>query len=395
MRNAAIIVAGGRGVRASGPGGTPKQYLYLAGKTVLERSLAAFLDHQAIEFVQPVIPADDEAAYEEAVAGLSSPKLLKPVSGGQTRQRSVLAGLRALQAHSPYNVLIHDAARPFISQAVISRVIDSLKENTACLAALPVSDTLKAEEAGRVVRTVSREGLWRAQTPQAFRFEAIVEAHRAAEAASRDDFTDDAAIAEWHGMEVALVMGSERNVKLTTQEDFELAELYLNSNAPPREARTGTGFDVHAFEPGDEVILCGVAIPHDARLAGHSDADVGLHALTDALLGAICAGDIGQHFPPSDPKWKGADSSVFLDRAGRLIAEAGGRITHVDVTLICERPKIGPHRDAMRARIADMLEIEPSRVSVKATTTEGLGFTGRREGIAAMASATVEISGRR
>ena len=226
MRNAAIIVAGGRGVRASGPGGTPKQYLYLAGKTVLERSLAAFLDHQAIEFVQPVIPADDEAAYEEAVAGLSSPKLLKPVSGGQTRQRSVLAGLRALQAHSPYNVLIHDAARPFISQAVISRVIDSLKENTACLAALPVSDTLKAEEAGRVVRTVSREGLWRAQTPQAFSLALLRRAHQQA-AAEGYRATDDAMLVERLGRPVKMVLGSRMNIKITTPEDLALAEAFV------------------------------------------------------------------------------------------------------------------------------------------------------------------------
>ncbi len=242
-----------------------------------------------------------------------------------------------------------------------------------------------------MTQTISREGLWRAQTPQGFRFAGILQAHRAAAAGGHEDFTDDASIAEWHGLDVALVMGSERNVKLTTKEDFELADLLLTTGRAELEARTGTGFDVHAFGPGEQVILCGVAIPHDRGLAGHSDADVGLHALTDALFGAIGAGDIGQHFPPSDPQWKGADSSHFLRHTAQLLGKAGARIVNVDVTLICERPKIGPHAPAMRARIGDIVGIEPSRVSVKATTTEGLGFAGRREGIAAMASASVEM----
>jgi 2-C-methyl-D-erythritol 4-phosphate cytidylyltransferase/2-C-methyl-D-erythritol 2,4-cyclodiphosphate synthase len=392
MQNAVIIVAAGRGIRASSAGDKPKQYLPLGKRAVLTRSLDAFLGHSAIEIVQAVIDPAHRAFYEEATAKLACAKLVAPVSGGRNRQQSVLYGLRALKSHAPKTVLIHDAARPFVSQSIISHAIDALKDYSACLAALPLSDTLKAESSGLVVKTISRDGLWRAQTPQGFHFDAILAAHEEAERQGRDDFTDDAALAEWQGLDVALIMGSERNIKLTTAEDFELGTRLLEDGGSARETRTGTGFDVHAFEPGDHLILCGIKIPHGAKLKGHSDADVGLHALTDALLGAIGAGDIGQHFPPSDPKWKGADSAVFLDHTAKLVAEAGGRIMHVDLTLICERPKIGPHRDAMRTRIGEVLKIERDRVSVKATTTEGLGFAGRGEGIAAMASATVELS---
>jgi len=391
MPNAVIIVAAGRGIRAATAGAKSKQYREIGGRSVLARSIGAFLEHEQVHLVQPVINIGDRDLYDGAMRPYQSPKLLAPVAGGQTRQQSVLAGLEALQAHRPANVLIHDAARPFVTAPVIDGVIDALQTVPAALAALPLSDTLKAGHDGRVTRTVSRDGLWRAQTPQGFRFGAILDAHRAAALADREDFTDDAGIAEWHGMDVALVMGSEANVKLTTKEDFDLAEHRLATSRPAFEARTGTGFDVHAFGPGDQVMLCGIAIPHDMGLIGHSDADVGLHALTDALLGAIGAGDIGQHFPPSDPQWKGADSSLFLGHTAGLVRENGARIVNVDVTLICERPKIGPHAPAMRARIGDILGIGVDRVSVKATTTEGLGFTGRREGIAAMASASVEM----
>jgi 2-C-methyl-D-erythritol 4-phosphate cytidylyltransferase/2-C-methyl-D-erythritol 2,4-cyclodiphosphate synthase len=391
MPNAVIIVAAGRGTRAAGQAPKPKQYVDIGGEAVLTRSIAAFLGHGRIQIVQAVIHPDDRELYDAAIAALPSPKLMAPVAGGRNRQQSVLAGLETLRASTPSKVLIHDAARPFISGAVIDRVLDALEDAAAALAALPLSDTLKAERNGLVTRTVSRDGLWRAQTPQGFRFSAILEAHRAAALAAPEEFTDDASIAEWHGLDVAIVMGAERNIKLTTMEDFELAELVLASGRAPLEARTGTGFDVHAFEPGDSAILCGVAIPHDRKLAGHSDADVGLHALTDALLGAIGAGDIGRHFPPSDPQWKGADSSLFLAHTVTLLRGKGARIVNVDVTLICESPKIGPHAPAMRARVAEILGIGVGRVSVKATTTEGLGFTGRREGIAAMASATVEM----
>lgn len=394
MPNAVIIVAAGRGTRAADASRTPKQYVEIGGKAVMIRSMEAFLGHERIHMVQPVIHPGDRELYDSVTAPLRSPKLLAPVPGGQNRQQSVLAGLEALEGTEASNVLIHDAARPFIAVPVIDRVIDALGDADGVLAALPLSDTLKAEQEGRVTRTISRDGLWRAQTPQGFRLPAILEAHRAAAIAGREDFTDDASIAEWHGLGVAVVMGAERNIKLTTKEDFELAELFLASGRDALEARTGTGFDVHAFEPGDRLILCGVPIPHDRQLAGHSDADVGLHALTDALLGAIGAGDIGQHFPPSDPQWKGTDSSHFLRHTAALLRESGARIVNVDVTLICERPKIGPHVSAMRARIGEILGIGAGRVSVKATTTEGLGFTGRREGIAAMASATVEVERR-
>ena len=390
MPNAVIIVAAGRGTRAAGAAQTPKQYVEIGGKTVLARSIEAFLDHERIHLVQPVIHPGDRALYEAATRTLHSPKLLPPVAGGRNRQQSVLAGLEAVRANAPSNVLIHDAARPFLAAPVVDRVIDALRNAAAVLAALPLSDTLKAEQNGLVTRTVSRDGLWRAQTPQGFRFPAILEAHQAAALAGREDFTDDAAIAEWRGLDVAIVLGAERNIKLTTKEDFELADHLLATGRASVEMRTGTGFDVHAFEPGNQVTVCGIAVPHEMGLAGHSDADVGLHALTDALLGAIGAGDIGQHFPPSDPPWKGADSSLFLSHTAKLLRENGARIVNVDVTLICERPKIGPYAQAMRSRIGEILSIGVGRVSVKATTTEGLGFTGRREGIAAMASATVE-----
>ena len=391
MPNSAIIVAAGRGTRAAGADQTPKQYVEIGGRAVLTRSIEAFLRHERIDLVQPVIHPKDRALYDAATADLQSPKLLAPVAGGQNRQQSVLAGLEALEATAPSTVLIHDAARPFLGAPVIDRVLGALADAAAVLAALPLSDTLKAEANGRVTRTISRDGLWRAQTPQGFRFSAIFEAHQAAALGGREDFTDDAAIAEWHGMDVAIVLGAERNIKLTTKEDFELADHLLGTGRATVEMRTGTGFDVHAFEAGNRLMLCGISIPHDMGLAGHSDADVGLHALTDALLGAIGAGDIGQHFPPSDPRWKGADSSHFLSHTAKILREHGARIVNVDVTLICERPKIGPHAQAMRARIGEILRIDAGRVSVKATTTEGLGFTGRQEGIAAMASATVEM----
>jgi 2-C-methyl-D-erythritol 4-phosphate cytidylyltransferase/2-C-methyl-D-erythritol 2,4-cyclodiphosphate synthase len=393
MKNAVIIVAAGKGIRAAAAGARPKQYLDLSGEPVLRRTLSVFLHCSSIDCVQPVIDPDHRLFFDQAIAGLRHvDKIRPPVFGGRSRQASVLSGLRALKTENPRNVLIHDAARPFVTEAMIEHTLASLVNKTACLVAQPLADTLKAEEAGLVARTINRDKLWRAQTPQGFRFQAILAAHELAEREGLADFTDDAALAEWQGIDVEIVMGGERNIKLTTAEDFELAERLLDNTARSLETRLGNGFDVHAFEPGNEVVLCGIPIPHDARLAGHSDADVGLHALTDALLGAIGAGDIGHHFPPSDPQWKGAASDLFLRHAGELVGKAGGRIVNVDVTLICEHPKIGPYREPMRARIAEILEIEVSRVGVKATTTEGLGFTGRREGIAAMASAAVELN---
>jgi 2-C-methyl-D-erythritol 4-phosphate cytidylyltransferase/2-C-methyl-D-erythritol 2,4-cyclodiphosphate synthase len=389
--HATIIVAAGSGVRAGLKQGRPKQYCDAGGKPILRRTLEAFSNHPQVHLIVAVIRAGDENLYEEAIRGLRSEKLLQPVPGGATRQLSVAAGLDALASFSPDAVLIHDAARPFISAQCITDTLDALETFDGGIAAAPVTDTLKRGEGGRSAGTVSRDGLWRAQTPQTFHYAKIRDAHRAA--ADRTDFTDDASIAEWHGLTVALVENTSENMKITTAEDLAMADLIATGGrAAFPDVRAGTGFDVHAFEEGDHVTLCGVNIPHDQKLKGHSDADAGLHALTDALYGTIGAGDIGDHFPPSDPQWKGMDSTVFLIHAANLVGERGGRITNVDITLICERPKIGPHREAMCARLAELLGIERERVSVKATTSEGLGFTGRKEGIAALATATVVFS---
>jgi 2-C-methyl-D-erythritol 4-phosphate cytidylyltransferase / 2-C-methyl-D-erythritol 2,4-cyclodiphosphate synthase len=394
---AVLIVAAGRGTRANDVGVTlPKQYALLGKKTVLARTVAAFARDLRVHTIQVVIHPDDEALYSHALGALRH-RCLPPVRGGATRQESVLAGLEALRSVEPARVLIHDAARPFITSDDIGRVLDALVTGPAAISAVPVTDTLKRASADEtILETVDRARLWAAQTPQGFHFAAILDAHERAAAAGRTDFTDDAAIAEWAGLKVALVKGSPRNTKLTTAADFAAAEQMLSYESNPArsfDVRTGTGFDVHRFAAGDAVWLCGVSIPHTHKLDGHSDADVGLHALTDAILGAIGDGDIGQHFPPSDPQWKGAASHLFLRDAVRRVRECGATIMNVDITLLCEAPKIGPHRDVMRATIAEIVDIEIARVGVKATTTEGLGFTGRREGIAAMASATVVFGG--
>ncbi len=398
MRIGTVIVAAGRGARASRGDRLPKQYVPLAGIPVLRRTLDALTaamnaaSPAAVALVQVVIHPDDGAAYDAALAGLAT-RTLPPVAGGPTRQASVLAGPEALTPHAPDTVLIHDAARPFIEPDIVARVVRALDQNDGAIPALALSDTLKhANASGHIDGTVPRDGLWRAQTPQGFRFAAILAAHRAAAAVGRIDFTDDAAVAEWHGLTVSLVAGSEQNRKLTTPEDLDMAERSFAGTEFP-DVRTGTGFDVHRFAPGDHVWLAGVRIPHTETLDGHSDADVALHALTDALLGAIGDGDIGKHFPPSEMRWKGAASHIFLEDAARRVAAFGGRISNVDLTILCEAPRIGPHRDEMRTAIARMLRIDIARVGVKATTTEGLGFTGRREGIAAMASATVILPG--
>ena len=376
----ALVVAAGRGRRFGG--GLPKQYAELAGRPVLAHTLARLASHPRIDRVQAVVHPDDRALYDRAAAGLELPE---PTPGGPGRQDSVRLGLESLTPHMPETVLIHDGARPFIGAAVIDRVLDALDGSAGAIAALPVTDTLKRSADGRIAGTIDRAGLWRAQTPQGFRFTEILAAHRNA---IGQELTDDAAVAERAGLAVALVEGAQENIKVTTQDDLVRAQRWLESM---NETRVGQGFDVHRFGPGDHVTLCGIAVPHEAGLLGHSDADVGLHALTDAILGALGAGDIGQHFPPSDARWKDAESGVFLRHAGGLVAEAGGSIRHLDVTLICERPKIGPHRAAMIARIAELLGIAAGRVSVKATTTEGLGFTGRGEGIAAQATATLSL----
>ena len=384
----AIIVAAGRGSRA-GAGG-PKQYRELAGRAVIARTVEAFLSHTDIDAVRVIIHRDDREEYDAAMGALlKNKKLLDPVTGGAERQDSVRLGLESLENEPPHRVLIHDAARPFIDVKTITRVINALDTADGAIAALPVHDTIKREGADKkIAATVPREALWRAQTPQGFHFDKILAAHRAVEGQT---LTDDAAVAEAAGLSVALVPGSPDNMKLTQAEDFGMAETLLGRKVQQMEYRTGHGFDVHAFEEGGAVIICGVEIPHVKKLKGHSDADVGMHALTDAILGAIGEGDIGDHFPPSDPKWKGAPSHVFLEKARNLVAARDGKITHCDVTLICEAPKIGPHRERMRAALALILNIDEHRVSVKATTTEELGFTGRREGISAMATATVAL----
>lgn len=379
----ALIVAGGSGRRFGAE--RPKQYHDLLGQPVLRRTVEAFLRHPGIDGVQVVIDPACRALYDAAVAGLSLPD---PVAGGASRQDSVRNGLEHLAGQAPDRVLIHDAARPLIDAATISAVIAALDTHPGAIAAVPVADTLKRGGDGVVGGTVDRTGLWRAQTPQGFRFAEILAAHRAAAGL---ELTDDAAVAERAGLAVALVPSPEENFKVTTQDDLTRGGRMLLLALG--DVRTGSGFDVHRFTDGDHVTLCGVSVPHGQGLEGHSDADVGLHALTDAILGALGAGDIGSHFPPSDPQWRGADSARFLRHAADLVAARNGAIAHVDVTIICERPKVGPHREAMVSRIAQILGIAADRVSVKATTTERLGFTGRGEGIAAQAVATVRLPG--
>jgi 2-C-methyl-D-erythritol 4-phosphate cytidylyltransferase/2-C-methyl-D-erythritol 2,4-cyclodiphosphate synthase len=378
----ALVVAAGRGRRFGGD--LPKQYQDLAGRPVLRHTLAALAVNPQIDAVRAVIHPDDIDLYREAAAGLN---LLEPVFGGATRQDSVRLGLESLAALGTEMVLIHDGARPFVDAGTIGRVVSALAAHPGAIPAVAVADTLKRGADGLVDGTVERANLWRAQTPQGFRFADILSAHLAV---AGEELTDDAAVAERSALAVALVQGSEDNFKITTTADLERARRAL---AGPGETRLGTGYDVHRFAPGTGVWLCGVQVPHDAGLEGHSDADVALHAATDAVLGAIAAADIGRHFPPTDPKWKGASSDRFLAHAAGLVAALGGRIVHLDVTIVCERPKVGPHRAAMQARVAEILGIRQDRVSVKATTTEGLGFTGRREGIAAQAAATVWLPG--
>ncbi len=391
---AVILVAAGRGARAASADAPPKQYRQLHGQPVIARTISAFLDHPGVDRVLVVIHPDDRDLYAGAVAGLGDPRLSLPVAGGVDRQASCLAGLAALAVDAPDLVLIHDAVRPFIRRDAIDRVIEALGREVAVLCGMPVIDTVKrADAAGYVGETVPREGLWRAATPQGFRYAEITTAHRALAARGVTGVTDDAAVAEMAGHRVLLVDGGADNVKLTTVEDFEMAEQHLTAEAflACPDVRVGTGYDVHVLEPGDGVTLSGVFIPHDQRLKGHSDADVALHALTDAILGALGDGDIGKHFPPSDDRWRGAASTLFLKDAVRRVAERGGILAHCDVTIIAEAPKVGPHREAMRAAIAKACGISIDRVGVKATTNEGLGFAGRREGIAAIAAATVRL----
>ena len=384
-RTAAIIVAAGRGLRA-GTGG-PKQYRSIGGRTVLARAMEPFCRHPGITAVQPVRNPDDADIFDQAVCDL---KYLTPTDGGATRQASVRAGLEALALHKPDIVLIHDAARAFVTPGVISRAIDAALLTGAAIPVVPVNDTVKiVNAAGEVTATPDRSFLRSAQTPQAFRFDVILDAHRRALKEGREDFTDDAALAEWAGLTVATFEGDAANMKLTTPEDFAREEARLG--AMLGDIRTGTGYDVHALTDGDHLMLCGVRVPFNRGFLAHSDGDVGLHAIVDAILGALADGDIGSHFPPSDAKWKGAASDQFLKHALDLVAQRGGRIAHLEVTMICEAPKIGPLRDAMRAKISEITGLPQSRIAVKATTSERLGFTGRQEGIAATASATIRL----
>ncbi len=380
----ALIVAGGRGRRFGGL--LPKQYASLNGRAVLRHTLEAFLRVIPSSHLQVVIAPEDDDHYRSATEGLALPS---PALGGITRQQSVRNGLEALAPLNPDFVAIHDGARPFVTAATIEACFAAATQPgiDGAILGIPLADTLKkVADDGRIAETVPRTQLWRAQTPQVFRFGALLHAHRAAASlAERDEtaLTDDAAVAERKGLKLVMVSGSEDNRKITTAEDL--------LRATEMETRTGSGFDVHGFEAGEAVVLGGLSIPHARKLAGHSDADVALHALTDAVLGAIGAGDIGQHFPPSDAQWRGVSSDRFLRHAVDLLAARGGRIVHLDLTLICEAPRIGPHRSAMVDSIARIAGVAPDRVSVKATTTEGLGFAGRREGIAAQALATVEL----
>jgi 2-C-methyl-D-erythritol 4-phosphate cytidylyltransferase/2-C-methyl-D-erythritol 2,4-cyclodiphosphate synthase len=354
-RTAAILVAAGRGLRA-GSGG-PKQYRMIGGLSVIFRAMEPFCRHPEVFAVQPVLNPDDTAIFNAAVREL---RYQPPASGGATRQASVHAGLEALTSQKPDVVLIHDAARPFVSAALISRAIDAAGRTGAAIPAIPVTDTIKLiGEAGNVEATPERARLRIAQTPQAFRYDVILDAHRRAAREGRSDFTDDAALAEWAGLTVATFEGDPANMKLTTPEDFVREEARLASVVG--DVRIGTGYDVHAFGDGDHLMICGVRVPHTKGFLAHSDGDVGLHALVDAILGALADGDIGSHFPPSDPKWKGASSDRFLKYAVDRVTARGGRIANLEVTLICERPKIGPLRDIMRARIAEISGLDIAR----------------------------------
>lgn len=389
-----VIVAAGRGERMGQMQEGPKQYRSIGGEAVLRRTLKSFLAHPDVEAIVVAIHPDDEELFASAIDGLGGN--IVAVHGGATRQASTRLALLALDEDEPDVVLIHDAVRPFIDVELIGRVVAGTEGGYGSLPALAVSDTLKREAKGGLVgETVPRAGLHAAQTPQGFAYGVIRDAHEHAHRAGRDDFTDDAAIAEWAGIPVRLVKGSPENSKITWARDIDMANARLGAGARAcfPDVRTGNGYDVHAFGQGDHVTLCGVRIPHVRSLSGHSDADVALHALTDALLATCGAGDIGTHFPPSDQRWKGAASRLFVEEATRIVRGHGGRLANADITLICEAPRIGPHRQQMCATVADMLGIVASRVSVKATTNERLGFVGREEGIAAIATASVVYPG--
>ncbi len=389
----ALIVAAGSGQRFGGE--LPKQYADLGSGTVLQASIRVFLGHPEIDGVRCVVSQNHMDFYERSISNIDDDDLLSPVFGGETRQQSVLGGLESFSETNPDKILIHDGARPFVCAELISDIIFALDKSTGAIPTLPVVDTLKKCHDGSVDKTIPRDNLFRAQTPQGFRFNEIITAHREL---IKESMTDDASILEQAGLvglTVSTVAGREENFKITTPDDYKRAQNYLNGIGGMHETRTGFGYDVHRLVDGNgdggKIRLCGVNIPFDRNLLGHSDADVGLHALTDAILGAIGEGDIGEHFPPTDSRWKGLDSEVFVTRALELVGEKGAKINNVDITIVCEAPKIGPYRNEMRTSISGMLGLDKSRISVKATTTEGLGATGRGEGIAAQAVATLSM----
>jgi 2-C-methyl-D-erythritol 4-phosphate cytidylyltransferase/2-C-methyl-D-erythritol 2,4-cyclodiphosphate synthase len=386
IRVAAVVVAAGRGTRSGLD--YPKQYKAMGGSPMVRESLRAFSSHPEVDVVVPVIHRDDGDRFARAAQGVAT---ANPVYGASTRQGSVRAGLEALAADAPAIVLVHDAARPFTSAALVSRAIAAAQNHGAAIPALPVTDTVKlVDDDSLITATLNRSHLRTVQTPQAFAYPVLLDAHRRAAAAGRSDFSDDAALAEWAGLKVAVFEGEAGNVKMTTPEDFLRVE--REAQAALADIRTGIGYDIHAFDSGgDHVWLGGVKIPHAKKLAGHSDADVALHALTDAILGALADGDIGVHFPPSDEKWRGASSDRFLAFAVERVKARGGMISHLDVAIVCEAPKINPRRDEMRARIAEIAGVGIDRVGVKATTNEKLGALGRAEGIAAYATATIRL----
>ncbi len=388
MTVAAVIVAGGSGIRAGGS--IPKQYQLVGGKPVIRWTLEAFLSHPAIGYIQAVIGDGHEGMFEAATKGLHLPS---PITGGSSRQESCRLGLEACRAFRPEKVLIHDAARPYVTADVIYRVLEGLDSADAIIPGLPVADTMKHAPGGVIVKTVDRASMWFVQTPQGFSYEKILEAHRKAARADQGGLTDDASVAEYAGLPVRIVNGDQRNTKLTTSIDVENAnrEQMARTFAGLPDIRSGLGIDFHVFEKGKAVTLLGVAIPHSHRLKGHSDADVAMHALTDAILGAIGEGDIGQHFPPADPQWKGVASRIFLEKAVSLLKARGGMIGNVDITVLAEAPKVGPHIAAMKEYLVPLLDIVADRIAIKATTTEKMGAIGRKEGISAFATATVRL----
>jgi 2-C-methyl-D-erythritol 4-phosphate cytidylyltransferase / 2-C-methyl-D-erythritol 2,4-cyclodiphosphate synthase len=388
MTVAAVIVAGGSGLRAGG--GTPKQYHLIGGKPVIWWTLKTFLDHPNISHVQTVVGAGHEDMFAEATRGLSLPLL---VIGGATRQESSRFGLEACAQLNFSKVIIHDAARPFVSMALINDVIAELDRSDAVIPGLPVADTMKFAPGGVITKTIDRSAMWFVQTPQGFQFDKILDAHRLAARNEASGMTDDAAVAEYAGMTVRIIAGEQRNKKLTTMADVEAANADMGKAmfVDRPDIRMGQGIDFHVFAPGKSIVLCGVKIPHTHKLKGHSDADVALHALTDAILGAIGEGDIGVHFPPSDAQWKDADSAVFVEEAMTLLEARGGVLANVDITILAEAPKVNPHIADMKAVLSPLLRISVDRIAIKATTTEKLGSIGRKEGMAAFAIATVRL----